>query len=216
MWWQFLVCALLGYGLGSLPVGLIVGRVARGIDIRQYGSGKTGFTNVLRTAGARWGAVALIGDLAKGALPVVVARLLVDDPYAQTTAGLAAAIGHDWPLFAGFQGGRGVATSYAAALAMSPIPAIALLPVGVGLVASTRIMSVMSVGMAPILAIVFVVLAAVGYHSWAYAVYAVIAAGIVVVLHRENIERLIAGTEPRIGQGGSRREPPLTDARRID
>ena len=206
MWWQFVVCAAVGYVLGSVPVGLIVGRVAGGIDIRQYGSGKTGVTNVLRTVGARWGVVALIGDLAKGALPVVMALLISDEPYLRMTAGLAAAIGHDWPVFAGFQGGRGVATSFGAALAMSPIPAAALVPVGVGLVAYTRIVSVMSVGMAPVLAIVFVVLAATGFHPWAYAVYAMIAAVMVIVLHRENIERLIAGTEPRLGQGGKQRE----------
>lgn len=206
MWWEFVVCAAVGYGLGSVPVGLIVGRVARGIDIRQYGSGKIGFTNVLRTVGAGWGVVALVGDLAKGALPVVIALLISDEPYVRMTAGLAAAIGHDWPVFAGFQGGRGVATSFGAALAMSPIPAAVLVPVGVGLVAYTRMVSVMSVGMAAVLAIVFVVLAATGFHPWAYAVYAVIAAAMVIVLHRENIERLIAGTEPRLGQGGKPRQ----------
>ena len=222
MWWQFLVCALAGYGLGSIPIGLIVGRVARGIDIRQYGSGKTGFTNVLRTVGARWGIVALIGDLAKGAVPVVIARLLADDPYVQAVAGLAAAVGHDWPVFAGFQGGRGVSTSFGAALAMSPIAAAALLPVGIGLVAYTRIMSVLSVAMAPVLAVVFVVLAAVGFHSWAYAVYAVVAAVMVLALHRENIERLIAGTEPRLGEGGRHRasavpvEPPAAEGPPVD
>jgi glycerol-3-phosphate acyltransferase PlsY len=120
---------------------------------------------------------------------------------------LAAAVGHDWPLFAGFQGGRGVATSFGAALAMSPIAAAVLIPFGVGLVAVTRIVSVMSVGMAPVLAVEFVVLAMVGVHPWAYAIYALIAAAMVLVLHRENIERLIAGTEPRIGQGGTQREP---------
>ena len=208
MWWEFLVCAAVGYGLGSIPAGLIVGRVARGIDIRQYGSCKTGATNVVRTVGVRWGAVALIGDLAKGALPVVIARIVSDEPYVQTAAGLAAAVGHDWPVFAGFQGGRGVATSFGAALAMSPIAAAALIPVGVGLVAVTRIMSVMSVGMAPVLAGVFVVLAATGVHSWAYAVYALVAAAMVIVLHRENIERLLAGTEPRLGRGGQRHETP--------
>lgn len=207
MWWAFLVCGLLGYLVGSVPVGLIVGRIARGIDIRQFGSGKTGFTNVVRTLGVRWGVVALIGDLAKGALPVIVARIVSDEPYVQTAAGLAAAVGHDWPLFAGFQGGRGVATSFGAALAMSPIAAAALLPVGIGLVAVTRIVSVMSVGMAPILAAEFVALAIAGVHPWAYAVYAVIAAAMVLALHRENIERLIAGTEPRIGQGGEQRQP---------
>lgn len=208
-----LVCASIGYLIGSIPVGLLVGRVARGIDIRDYGSGRTGFTNVVRTIGAKWGVVALIGDLAKGVVPVLIARLVSDEPYVQAAAGLAAAVGHDWPIFAGFQGGRGVATSFGAALAMSPIPAAALVPFGIGLVAVTRMVSVMSVGMAPVLAIVFVVLAATGFHSWAYAVYAVCAAVLVVVLHRENIERILAGTEPKIGRGGERREPaPSNDA----
>lgn len=199
-----MLCAVIGYGLGSIPTGLIVGRVARGIDIREHGSGKTGFTNVLRTVGARWGAVALAGDLAKGIVPVLIARLISNDPYLLMTAGMAAAIGHDWPVFAGFSGGRGVATSYGAALAMNPIAAAALLPVGLGLVAATRIMSVMSVGMAPLLAVLFVILAAAGIHPWPYAFYAVGAAALVLVLHRENIARLMAGTEPKIGQGGER------------
>jgi glycerol-3-phosphate acyltransferase PlsY len=207
VWWQYAACGVIGYLLGAIPTGLIVGRVARGIDIREYGSGRTGFTNVLRTVGARWGIVALVGDLAKGVAPVLIARFVVDEPYVQMTAGLAAAVGHDWPVFAGFQGGRGVATSFGVALAMSPIPAAALVPFGLGLVAVTRMMSVMSVGMAPVLAIVFVVLAAMGYHSWAYAIYAIVAAGLVLVLHRENIERILAGTEPKIGRGGERREP---------
>lgn len=205
MWWEAVAFAALGYGLGSIPNGLIAGRVARGIDIREYGSGKTGFTNVLRTIGIRWGAVVLLADIAKGAVPVIVARLVVDEPSVHAVAGLAAAVGHDWPVFAGFQGGRGVATSFGAALALNPIAAGALVPVGVGLVAVTRIMSVMSVGMAPVVAVVFVGLSAAGLQPWAYAVYAVVAAGIVVVLHRENIERLLAGTEPRLGRGGARR-----------
>jgi glycerol-3-phosphate acyltransferase PlsY len=205
MWWEFPVYAAIGYLVGAIPVGLIIGRAVRGIDIRDYGSGKTGFTNVVRTVGARWGVVALIGDLAKGVGPVLAARLLTDEPYVQAAAGLAAAIGHDWPVFAGFEGGRGVATSFGAALVMNPIAAGVLLPFGIGLVAVTRIVSVMSVGMAPVLAIEFVVLSAIGWQPWAFAVYAVIAAGMVVVLHRENIERLLSGTEPRIGQGGSTR-----------
>ena len=206
MWWEYAACAVAGYLLGAIPTGLIVGRVARGIDIREYGSGRTGFTNVLRTVGVRWGVVALIGDLAKGVAPVLIARLLAGDPYILMTAGLAAAVGHDWPVFAGFQGGRGVATSFGAALAMSPVPAAALVPFGLGLVAATRMVSVMSVGMAPVLAVVFVVLAATGYHSWAYAIYAVVAALLVLVLHRENVARILAGTEPKIGRGGERRE----------
>ena len=205
MWWQLLVCAGIGYLLGSAPVGLVVGRVARGIDIREFGSGKTGFTNVVRTVGVRWGVVALAGDLAKGAGPVLIAFAFSDEAYVHAAAGLAAAIGHDWPVFAGFRGGRGVAASYGVALALNPFAALALLPLAIGLVAVTRIMSLMTVGLAPVLAGVFVVLAALDMQPWAYAGYAVAAAVLLLVLHRENIERLLAGTEPRIGEGGDRR-----------
>lgn len=212
MWWQFVAGAAMGYGVGSIPTGLIVGRIARGIDIREFGSGKTGFTNVVRTVGTRWGVVALVGDLAKGIVPIVIARLISDEPYVVATTGLAVAIGHDWPVFAGFRGGRGVAASYGVLLGMNPIASVAMLPVAAGLVAWTRIMSVMSVGMAPVAAVVFVVLAALGVHPWAYAVYAVIGAALLIVLHRENIERLLAGTEPKIGSGGDRREAPSPGA----
>ena len=213
MWWAFPAFAALGYLLGSIPSGLIVGRLARGIDVREHGSGKTGFTNVLRTVGLRWGVLVLAADLVKGVLPVLVARLVSDDPYVQTVAGLAAIAGHDWPVYVGFRGGRGVATSYGVALAMNPIAALVLLPAAAGLVAVTRIMSTMSVGLAPLLAALFVVLAVMGIHPWAYAVYAIIAAALLLVLHRENLRRLLAGTEPKLGQGGERREgPPTADS----
>jgi glycerol-3-phosphate acyltransferase PlsY len=142
---------------------------------------------------------------------VLLARYISDEPWVHASAGLAAAIGHDWPVFAGFQGGRGVATSFGAALAMNPVAAGILVPFGIGLVVVTRIMSVMSVGMAPVLAVEFVALAAMGQQPWAYAVYAVIAAAMVLVLHRENIQRLLDGTEPKIGRGGGQRDasPPV-------
>jgi len=139
VWWEFVVCIAIGYLVGSIPVGLLVGRFASGIDIREFGSGKTGFTNVVRTVGTRWGIVALIGDLAKGAAPVVIARIISDDPYVVMAAGLATAIGHDFPVFAGFKGGRGVAASYGVILAMNPIVALALLPVGLAIIGITRI-----------------------------------------------------------------------------
>lgn len=212
MWWAFLACGVVGYLVGSIPIGLIVGRVARGIDIREYGSGKIGFTNVVRTAGFRWGVAALLGDIAKGVAPVLIARFVSDDPYVQTTAGLCAAVGHDFPIFAGFHGGRGVATSYGAALAMSPVSASIVLPLGIAVLALSRTMSLMSLTMAPVLAMVSITFAALGWHSWAAATYAMFAAALVIVFHLENIQRLIAGTEPKLGQGGDRRAATVSDS----
>jgi glycerol-3-phosphate acyltransferase PlsY len=205
MWWAFLVMALIGYLLGSVPAGLIAGRLARGIDIRDYGSGKTGFTNALRTIGLRASLPVMVWDVAKGALAVVIARLLSDNAYVQAVGGLAAVAGHDWPVFAGFRGGRGVGTSFGVLLGMNPLVALALLPVGVAIALVTRYMSVMSISGAVLAAGVFTGLAAAGVLPTAYAVYTVLAAALAVVLHRENIRRLLAGTEPKIGRGGGRR-----------
>lgn len=207
MWWAFIFVALIGYLLGSIPAGLVAGRATRGIDVRDYGSGKTGVTNVLRILGPRVSLLVALTDIAKGAVPVVVARVLVDDAYGQTVAGLAAVVGHDWPLYAGFRGGRGVATSFGALLAMSPLVALALVPVGISMAVVTRYMSVMSVGGSILTGLVFLGLAVLGLQPWPYAVYALAAAGLVVVLHRENIQRLLAGREPKIGHGGVRRRP---------
>ena len=205
MWWAFLVVALIGYLLGSLPMGLIAGKLVRGVDIRDYGSGKTGFTNALRTIGLKAALLVLLGDVVKGVAPVLIARLLSDDAYAQTVAGLAAVVGHDWPVFAAFRGGRGVTTFFGVLLAMNPLVFLALVPVGVGIAVVTRYMSVMSMLSAVLAAAVLIGLAAGGALPAAYAVYASLGAALIVFLHRENIGRLLAGKEPKIGRGGERR-----------
>ena len=205
MWWAFLVTALIGYLLGSVPLGLIAGRLARGIDIRDFGSGKTGFTNALRTIGLKASLPILVADLAKGALPVVIARVLSDNAYVQTVGGLAAVAGHDWPVFAGFRGGRGVTTSFGVLLGMNPLVGVALIPVAVAIAFVTRYMSVMSISGAVLATVVLVALAAADLLPAAYAVYAGLTGALVIVLHRENIQRLLAGTEPKIGRGGERR-----------
>jgi len=205
MWWAFLIMAPVGYLMGSVPMGLIAGRLVRGIDIREYGSGKTGFTNALRTIGLRASLLVLLGDAAKGALPVLIARLLSDNAYVQAVAGLAAVVGHDWPVFAGFRGGRGVTTFFGVILGMNPLVVLVLVPVGVAITFVTRYMSVMSIGSSVLAACVLIGLAAAGILPAAYALYASLGAALIVVLHRENIRRLLAGTEPKIGHGGERR-----------
>ncbi len=214
MWYALILAAVIGYLIGSIQFGLIVGRVTRGIDIREYGSGATGATNVIRTAGARAGVLVIILDIAKGLAPVYVGFALAhaagiahhdDRAWVAAAAGFGAVCGHIWPLYAGFRGGRAVATGFGAALAMNPAASAALIPVAAVVVASVRIMSVMTITMSPLLASLFVILALMGVSPWAYAAYAVPTAVLIVWKHRGNIGRLIAGTEPKIGRGGERR-----------
>ncbi|HZP58200.1 MAG TPA: glycerol-3-phosphate 1-O-acyltransferase PlsY [Dehalococcoidia bacterium] len=214
MWWSLAASAVIGYLVGSVQFGLIIGRLTRGIDIREYGSGATGATNVIRTSGAKAGVLVILLDIAKGIAPVYIGFALAraagvdthdDRAWAAAAGGLGAVVGHVWPLYAGFRGGRAVATGFGAALAMNPVAAAALIPVAALVVGTVRIMSVMSITMSPLLALVFVALAIAGVSPWAYAAYAVPTAALIVWKHRGNIQRLRAGTEPKIGKGGERR-----------
>jgi len=213
MWWAIAVSGLLGYAIGSVQFGLIVGRITRGVDIREYGSGATGATNVIRTSGAKAGVLVIVLDIAKGIVPVYagiglghLAGIDRDErAWAAAAGGFGAVLGHVWPLWFGFRGGKAVATGYGAALAMNPLASVALIPVAAVIVGAVRIMSVMSIAMPPVLAIVFVVLAILGVSPPAYAAYAVPTAALIIFKHRGNIRRLLAGTEPRIGKGGERR-----------
>ncbi len=199
------VAALVGYLLGSIPFGVIVGRRAHGVDIREYGSGKTGFTNSLRVLGLRRSLPIFAGDLAKGVAAALLPLLFTDDPWARAAGGLAAVAGHVWPLFAGFRGGRGVLTGVGVLLALDPLAVLVVAPFAVIVMYSTRYMSAVSISAALLAAGVFIAFAALGLHPWAYAVAVTAGSTLIVVLHRDNIERLRAGTEPKIGRGGDRR-----------
>ena len=199
------ITAAAGYLLGSIPSGVLVGRLVTGRDVREFGSGKSGFTNTLRSAGTGAALVVLAADTAKGALPVVLGRLVFDDPWAVALGGLLAVAGHNWPLFAGFRGGRGVATSLGAFAAMAPAAALAVLALGVVVLAATRYVSVTSMAAtaAGFAAIVALVLS--GRLPEPYLLFAVGAAATVELSHLANLRRLLAGTEPKLGHGGSRR-----------
>ncbi len=118
--WGYLVAGAAGYLLGSVPTGYVMGRLLRGIDVRDYGSGKTGGTNTLRTLGLRVAVFVTVVDIAKGAVAVLIARAISDEPYVQTVAGLAAVAGHVWPVYVGFRGGRGVGTQLRGAAGDEP------------------------------------------------------------------------------------------------
>ena len=198
--WQFVALAAIGYFVGAIPNGVIIGRLVTGEDIREFGSGKMGATNVIRTAGTKWGLLVMALDAIKGGLPVLVARALTDDPWGMAVAGGAVLVGHVWPIYVGFRGGRGVASYAGAVLAMHPAAAAPLIFVGAGILGATRIMSVMSISIAAIAGALFIVLATVGLAEWAAGGGAAI-----IALHKDNIARLLAGTEPKLGEGGERR-----------
>src|SRR3990170_1524907 len=108
------------YLIGAIPFGVLIGRL-KGINVQNYGSGRTGTTNVLRTLGAWAALVVLVADVAKGALPVLGAHLILHSPGVEVGAGLAAMIGHNWSIYIGFRGGRGVATGLGGLFGITPL-----------------------------------------------------------------------------------------------
>ena len=200
----YFVTVPVGYLLGSVAWGLIVGFLFTGKDIRNFGSGKTGTTNVLRTAGRLAAGLVLVADVAKGAIPALVGRYAFDDPGAAAAGGLASVVGHIWPVFSGFRGGRGVATAFGGVLGLTPLLALSFPVVAGIIVGTTRVMSLMSIIAAPLAGLAIAGAWWAGWTDGAYALYAVAVVALIEYMHIPNIRRLLAGTEPRIGSGGDR------------
>ena len=201
---EYLVAAALGYALGSIPTGLLLGRLWLGRDIRDLGSGKTGMTNVLRTAGPLPAVLGLLLDVAKGLAPALAGRFLLDDPAVAATGAGMAVVGHVWPVFAGFRGGRGVATAVGGLFGLIPVHAAIFCAIGLAGLAATRIASVMSVAGAAGAAVIAAVLGLMGMMEPAYAWLTIGVVALIGYTHVPNIRRLIAGAEPRLGRGGDR------------
>lgn len=190
----FIAAALVfGYLLGSIPFGLLFTRMAGAGDVRKIGSGNIGATNVLRT-GNKWAALAtLLCDAGKGALAVILARIWHGDAVA-VIAGLGAFLGHLFPVWLGFKGGKGVATFLGVTLAL-------FWPVGLAALATWALaawiwrISSLSALIAAALTPVYMFL----FHLPLYGTLAMVLAILIVVMHRENVERILAGREPRIG-----------------
>lgn len=188
-----LSASIFGYVCGALPTGVWVARRA-GVDIRRAGSGNVGATNVARSVGARAALATLIGDVAKGFFPAWVAgRFAAGDEWSAAAAGAAAVVGHVFPLFGGFAGGKGVATVLGAYLALAPVAALS--GAVVFAVVSRRsgfvsLGSLVSVALLP-------ALAWITRAPTPAVVAALPLAGLVFVRHRDNIRRLHAGSEPR-------------------
>jgi glycerol-3-phosphate acyltransferase PlsY len=186
----FLIAVFL---LGSFPTGVVVAR-AKGVDVRKVGSGNIGTANVGRALGRRWALVVLLIDSGKGALPVVLAGRLFDLAWLPATAGLVAVLGQVFSLFLKGRGGKGVATSLGAGVALAPLPALCCAGVWVALFAAFRISSVASLAAVASLATFLWLFNAGSVPNLAFAGATTI---LVTWRHKDNIRRLVRGEELR-------------------
>jgi acyl phosphate:glycerol-3-phosphate acyltransferase len=195
---QFLL-VLFAYLLGSLPTGYIIGHLA-GVDVRTAGSGNVGATNVARVVGKRQGVWTLLADSAKGLIPVIVAMQSGLETSATVLVGVAAFLGHLYPVFLKFRGGKGVATGFGVLLGLAPWAVVCLIPIFGVMVLVTRIVSLGSMvgaAAAPLVLWLF-------NHPPIVIIMSAFLAMMVIVRHQRNIQRLLAGTEPKFGASSFR------------
>ena len=210
-----LVVIVLSYLLGSIPTSILVSRILRGIDIREFGSKNAGATNVYRVMGLGPALFVGIVDGAKGAAAVLlISRIAIggaalDPGSIQIAAGMSAIVGHSWTVFAGFKGGRGVMTAAGAWIALAPIPVLIAVAVWCILTFSTGYVSVGSISAAAVLPIALFV-GRFGLNaeiSNALLGFGCAVGGLIILRHRANIGRLIRGEENRFGKRGKTNPP---------
>ncbi|MCX5913589.1 MAG: glycerol-3-phosphate 1-O-acyltransferase PlsY [Deltaproteobacteria bacterium] len=186
---------LFAYFLGSIPTGVVLTKAFSNVDIRTQGSKNIGATNVYRTAGKKLGVLALLGDILKGVIPVVLARVTLESHFWIGAVALVAFLGHIYPIFLKFKGGKGAATGLGIFLALSPLPTALAAIVFVLVVFRWRYISL---GSLTATAAVVVFLALLDSHK-IYIPFAFIVAALIFYRHRENLERLMEGRENKFG-----------------
>ena len=198
---------VIAYLLGSLPTGYLAGRLLQGIDIREHGSGSTGATNVLRTLGKVPGSIVLLIDALKGALAVCLTQAIFSlaivptlsaewESYLVPLAAIGAILGHSKSIWLGFGGGKSVATGVGVLLAMSWQVGLVTMTIFAVSIAITRIVSISSIAGAISVTASMLIFE----QPIPYTIFALVGGIYVVWLHRKNMQRVIAGTEPKVGQ----------------
>lgn len=191
----WIVGIAIGYLVGSIPTGLWIGRWRGGGDIRASGSGRTGATNTFRALGLRWSITVLLLDAVKGALPILIVMAVWNSPTGEVLGGLAAIVGHQFPLYAGFRGGRGAATALGGLITIMPPAALFALAAAAPVLGQIRVMSLATLTGATAAALGLSLLAVFGQAPDAYIGFAIGTWALVVWGHRDNLERIAAGTE---------------------
>lgn len=187
----------LAYLSGAIPFGVVFGRLFRGADLRKVGSGSTGTTNALRTFGVKISVLVLLGDILKGALPVILARWFDGSPWVIGAVAVLTVVGHCWSPFIEFDGGKGVATGGGALIALQPWVALAVLLM-IAIVWWTRYVSLGSILTAASIGVALSIAALWDRTPPAIAIAAIVIAAIIVWRHKANIKRLLDGSERRI------------------
>jgi glycerol-3-phosphate acyltransferase PlsY len=196
---RILLALIAGYLLGSANASLIVGKFY-GIDVRKHGSGNAGATNTLRTLGKTAAFLVMVGDILKGVIACIVGALIIGDTSSVAglgtmVGGIGAILGHNWPLYFGFRGGKGIFTSFAVVLMMDWKIGLILLGIFIVIVALTRYISLGSV----VCSALFPVVAYFTGKGMVFILFAFVAAVLAIWRHRANIKRLIAGNESKLG-----------------
>ena len=191
------------YLIGSIPVGLIIGKLKAGIDIRKHGSQSTGATNALRILGTKSAILVLILDFLKGAIPIFC-LMLIDEINSNNAiliaiCGIAIIFGHNWPIFAGFKGGKGVASAVGIATVLNPLSALAAILTFLPILFITRYVSLGSI-LGAITAMIILVVQSISVINDYNYLYALIVGPLLVVKHYENIGRLLKGNENKFGE----------------
>ena len=190
---NFILVSILGYILGNFSTSFVVGKLAKNIDIRQHGSGNAGATNTFRVLGLTEGLIVFVGDALKGVAAVLLGRWLAGNTGA-LLAGVFAVIGHNWPVFLGFRGGKGIATSFGVLIILFPKISCILFVIGIVVILISRYVSLASVsaaGLLPVLIIIF-------RSSTGEILFGVVLSAMALYQHRSNITRLLSGNERKI------------------
>ena len=195
-----LLILFLGYLFGSFPSGYLAGKIAKGIDIRSLGSGSTGATNVLRHIGKRAAITVFLLDVFKGVISILLAKYFLLNDSWQVAIGLSTLIGHIWPVWLNWRGGKAVATGLGIFLGLSWQVGLATLGVFILMIALFRIVSLASVSAALALPFIMFISFKTSSISLPFLVISLLAMTLVIWRHRENILRLMKGKEPKIGK----------------